>query len=172
MHRLYRLQQRLAITTPEASALLFLAAVLLTGFAARHFQAQATPFEASYYAELQADFAARSQAPLPVSVADSTGETTQADAVAEDAVAEAAPGARASRGKEPPVRMNLNTASSRLLQRLPRVGPKTAERIIAYREAHGPFTRASHIVRVRGIGPKTFEKMEPYLFVDGESESD
>ncbi len=167
MHRLYRLQQRLAITTPEASALLFLAAVLLTGFAARHFQAQATPFEASYYAELEADFAARSQSPLPVSVADSTDETTQADAVAE-----VAPGARASRGKEPPVRMNLNTASSRLLQRLPRVGPKTAERIIAYREAHGPFTRASHIVRVRGIGPKTFEKMEPYLFVDGESESD
>lgn len=159
MHRLYRLQQRLAITTPEASALLFLAVVLLTGLVARHFQAQATPFEASYYADLHADFAARSEATLPV--ADSTGETTQAEAVAE-----AAPGARARRGKGPPVRMNLNTASARLLQRLPRVGPKMAERIVAYREAHGPFAQASHIVRVRGIGPKTFEKMEPYLFVE------
>lgn len=160
MHRLYRLQQRLAITMSEASALLFLAAVLLTGFVAQHFQAQATPFEASYYDDLHADFAARSAAPLPVmAVVDSTEGNA-------GVVAEAAPTPRRSRAKEAPVRMNLNTASERLLQRLPRVGPKTAERIIAYREAHGPFARASHVQRVRGIGPKTFEKMEPYLFVE------
>lgn len=159
MHRLYRLQQRLSITTSEASAILFLAAVLLTGFAAQHFQAQATPYDADTYAALHADFAARSEAPMPeIAAADSTG--------GEAAVAVAAP--RSRRAKEAPVRMNLNTASSRLLQRLPRVGPKTAERIIAYRESHGPFARPSHIQRVRGIGPKTFAKMEPYLFVESE----
>lgn len=161
MHRLYRLQQRLAITTPEASALLFLAAVLLTGFVAQHFQAQATPYDASYYADLHADFAARSAAPL--------ADTTAQEGSSESLVA-AAPVASKRRGKETPVRMNLNTASERLLQRLPRVGPKTAARIVAYREAHGPFARPSHIQRVRGIGPKTFAKMEPYLFVEGDTE--
>lgn len=162
MHRLYRLQQRLAITTSEASAILFLAAVFLTGFVAAHFQAQAAPFDAQTYADLHADFAERSAAPLlNVAAADST------DGSASEVVATATPTPRRSRTKEAPVRMNLNTASERLLQRLPRVGPKTAERIVAYRDAHGPFARASHIQRVRGIGPKTFEKMEPYLFVEG-----
>ena len=165
MHRLYRLQQRLAITTPEASALLFLAAVLLIGFVAQHFQAQATPYDAAYYAELHAGFAARSEAALPrVFAADSAENGSEPIA--------AAPVARRSGGKEAPVRMNLNTASEQLLQRLPRVGPKTAARIVAYREAHGPFARSSHIVRVKGIGPKTFAKMEPYLFVEGEAESE
>lgn len=160
MHRLYHLQQRLAITTSEASALLFLAAVLLTGFVAQHVQSQATPYDAGTYAALQADFAERSSAPM-VAVADSAGHEAEL-------VTEAVPVPRSRRAKEAPVRMNLNTASVRLLQRLPRVGPKTAERIVAYREAHGSFARASHIQRVRGIGPKTFEKMEPYLFVEEE----
>lgn len=157
MHRLYRLQQRLAITTSEASAILFFAAVLLTGFVAQHVQSQ-SPYDAETYAALHADFAERSAAPV-VAVADSTEEEA-------GLVVAASTTRRSSRAKETPVRMNLNTASARLLQRLPRVGPKMAERIIAYREAHGPFARASHIQRVRGIGSKTFEKMEPYLFVE------
>lgn len=158
MHRLYRLQQRLAITTPEASALLFLVAVLLAGFAARHFQAEASSFEPSYYADLHADFAARSEQVPPV-------QAVPVVAVADSARAEV--GRKRSRTKKAaPVRMNPNTASAALLQRLPRVGPKMAERIIAYREAHGPFAQPSHLVRVRGIGPKTFAQMEPYLFVE------
>lgn len=169
MHRLYRLQQRLAITTPEASALLFLAGVLLTGFVARHFQAQATPYDAEHYAELHADFAARTAAASPVAALSNATPPIVAlsDSSERGSVPVAVPASRRS-GKQAPVRMNLNTASPHLLQRLPRVGPKMAERIIAYREAHGPFERPSHIVRVKGIGPKTFAKMEPYLFVDGE----
>lgn len=156
MHRLYRLQQRLALTAPEASALLFVSIVLFVGFGARHFQAQATAFDGTHYAALHEDFAARSAAPDSLAA-----DTTAAEAVA----AAAAPRSRRS-AKAAPVRMNLNTASERLLQRLPRIGPKMAERIVAYREAHGPFAEPSHIVRVRGVGPKTYEKMAPYLFVE------
>lgn len=159
MRPLYRLQQRLAITTPEASALLFLAAVLLTGFAAQHFQSQAVPFDEATYAALHDELAARA---VP---ADSTESDSTATDTASAATAAAAP-SRSRRAKDAPVRMNLNTASERLLQRLPRIGPALSARIVAYREAHGPFAQPSHIVRVRGIGPKTFEQMEPYLFVD------
>lgn len=158
MHFLYRLQQRLAITTAEATALLFVAAVLLVGFAAQHLQAPDAPVGADHYAALHEELAARST-PL-------AADTTDADSTDSTQVAVAEPTTRSRSTKAGPVRMNLNTASERLLQRLPRIGPKMAERIVAYREAHGPFARPSHVVRVRGIGPKTFEQMEPYLFVD------
>ena len=159
MRPLYRLQQRLAITTPEATALLFVAAVVLVGVTAQHLDAQRAAFGPDHYAALHDSLAART----------AQADSTETDSTAADS-AEAAPAevpARRSRSAKPgPVRMNLNTASERLLQRLPRIGPKMAERIVAYREAHGPFARPSHVVRVRGIGPKTFEQMEPYLFVD------
>ena len=158
MHRLYRLQQRLAITSAEASALLFVAVVTLVGITAQHLDAQRAAFGPDHYAALYDELAARSTA----------ADSTEADSTAADSVAaeRAEAPARSRSAKPGPVRMNLNTASAQQLQRLPRIGPKMAERIIAYREEHGPFARASHVVRVRGIGPKTFEQLEPYLFVD------
>lgn len=158
MHRLYRLQQRLAITSAEASALLFVAVVTLVGITAQHLDAQRAAFGPDHYAALYDELAARSTA----------ADSTEADSTAADSVAaeRAEAPARSRSAKPGPVRMNLNTASAQQLQRLPRIGPKMAERIIAYREEHGPFARASHVVRIRGIGPKTFEQLEPYLFVD------
>lgn len=53
--------------------------------------------------------------------------------------------------------VNLNTADSKELQRLYRVGPVIAERIIAYRKANGKFKTIEEIQEVKGIGPKIFE---------------
>ena len=50
---------------------------------------------------------------------------------------------------------------------LPRVGPRTAERIIAYREANGPFQRPEDLMNVKGIGEKTFLRLQPYITVEG-----
>jgi comEA protein len=69
----------------------------------------------------------------------------------------------------PAARMNLNTASASQLQRLPRIGPKMAERILTYRTEKGGFKRVSELQNVRGIGEKTLEKLAPYLFVEGEA---
>ena len=55
-------------------------------------------------------------------------------------------------------KININTASAEELQSLYRVGPKYAERIIEYREQNGPFEKPEDIIKVPGIGPKTFEK--------------
>ncbi len=43
------------------------------------------------------------------------------------------------------------------------VGPKIAERIVAYREANGPFESIEQIMEVKGIGPKTLEKNRSLL---------
>ena len=62
-------------------------------------------------------------------------------------------------------RVNINTASSAELQRVPGIGPKTAERILAMRRSVGKFHGVDDLLAVRGIGPKKLEKMKPYLTV-------
>jgi competence protein ComEA len=54
-------------------------------------------------------------------------------------------------------KININKASAVALTQLNRIGPKLSERIVEYREKHGPFERPEDIMQVRGIGPKTFE---------------
>jgi competence protein ComEA len=54
-------------------------------------------------------------------------------------------------------KININKASATELTQLKRIGPKLSERIVEYREKHGPFERPEDIMQVKGIGPKTFE---------------
>ena len=63
--------------------------------------------------------------------------------------------------------VNINTADASQLTLLPRVGEKGAERIIEYRTEHGPFKKAADLMQVKGIGAKTFELMQPYVAVSG-----
>ena len=46
---------------------------------------------------------------------------------------------------------------------LPGVGETLAKRIVDHRKANGPFSDLNALRNVRGIGPKTFEGMQPYL---------
>lgn len=62
--------------------------------------------------------------------------------------------------------VNINTADSETLQQLHRVGPVIAERIIDFRELHGPFMNIEDITLVRGIGPATFENLKDYISVE------
>ena len=60
---------------------------------------------------------------------------------------------------------NLNTAKQAQLELLPGIGPRMAERIIRYRTTNGGFSTVEQVMDVKGIGPKKFEKMKPYLKV-------
>jgi comEA protein len=65
--------------------------------------------------------------------------------------------------------ININKADLGQLSLLPRVGPALAQRIVEHREANGDFKKAEDLMLVRGIGEKTFELMEPYVRVNGET---
>ncbi len=56
-------------------------------------------------------------------------------------------------------KININTASKNQLKKLYRIGEKTAEKIIKYR-TKTPFKKKEDIMKVRGIGPKTFDKIK------------
>jgi competence protein ComEA len=68
---------------------------------------------------------------------------------------------RAPRAPQRPV--NLNTATVTELMQLPRIGQKTAERIITFRKQHGGFQRPEEIMNVKGIGEKSYAKLKPFL---------
>ena len=59
--------------------------------------------------------------------------------------------------------VDLNEADWPELVQLPDIGQTLAERIVASRESHGPFLDHKDLMRVRGIGPKTLDKVRPYL---------
>lgn len=62
-------------------------------------------------------------------------------------------------------KVNINRADAAELDTLPGVGPSTAEKIIADREANGPFATIEDIKRVSGIGDKKYEQLAGLICV-------
>lgn len=61
--------------------------------------------------------------------------------------------------------LDINTASAQELEALPAIGPVTAQAIVDYRAANGPFRSVDDIVKVKGIGPATLDKIKPLITV-------
>lgn len=60
-------------------------------------------------------------------------------------------------------KIDINQADWPELCLMPGVGEQLAKRIVEYREEHGPFRDFQDLKEVRGIGPKTFDGMTPFL---------
>jgi competence protein ComEA len=60
-------------------------------------------------------------------------------------------------------RIDVNEANWPELALLPGIGEQLAKRIVADRDLNGPFRDADDLQRVRGIGPRTVERMQPFL---------
>ncbi|MDD2781019.1 helix-hairpin-helix domain-containing protein [Sulfuricurvum sp.] len=61
--------------------------------------------------------------------------------------------------------VNINKANSAQLQSLSGIGPTKAQEIMKYRKAHGGFKTADELVNVKGIGPKTLQKLKSQVSV-------
>jgi len=81
---------------------------------------------------------------------------------------ERSPGARTASSVEEG-RVNINTASEEELVRLKGVGKTGARRIIEYRDAHGGFSSAEELKKVKGVGARAFSLNREAIAVrDGE----
>jgi competence protein ComEA len=59
--------------------------------------------------------------------------------------------------------VDINRADWPELAQLPEIGESLARRIVEMREARGPYLDHDDLRRVRGIGPKTLDRIRPYL---------
>lgn len=65
-----------------------------------------------------------------------------------------------------PTALDPNTATARALESLPGIGPALASRIVAERLRGRVFRRPEDLLHVRGIGPRTLDRIAPGLFFD------
>lgn len=71
------------------------------------------------------------------------------------------------------VGLDVNTASPALLGHVAGIGPRLAERIVAYRNANGPFPNRKALTDVSGLGPNAFEQAAGFLRIrDGDTPLD
>jgi competence ComEA-like helix-hairpin-helix protein len=73
--------------------------------------------------------------------------------------------ARSAPGSRTRSFLNVNTASEHELMVLPGIGEKYAQRIVRFRLEHGAFQTVEELIQVRGIGPKTLERIRPLITV-------
>ena len=66
----------------------------------------------------------------------------------------------------PAERININTASEKMLDTLPGIGPVIAKRIIEYRQEHGPFQQTTDLSWVEGIGPQKLLAILDFITVE------
>ncbi|MBW2490896.1 MAG: ComEA family DNA-binding protein [Deltaproteobacteria bacterium] len=62
-------------------------------------------------------------------------------------------------------KININAASTEELDQLKGIGPKKAAAIVEFRETNGPFRIPEDLIKVPGIGPKTFEANKERIVV-------
>jgi comEA protein len=73
-------------------------------------------------------------------------------------------------GAPGPGKININKAGVEELEKLPRIGPAIAKRIVEYREKNGNFRKIEDIIQVRGIGEKLFLQLKDLITVSDEKE--
>jgi competence protein ComEA len=71
----------------------------------------------------------------------------------------AAPQGSAGGGQQ----IDINKADEQQLAEIPGIGEAMAKRIIDFRQANGPFQRVEDLLKVKGIGEKSLEKLRPHV---------
>ncbi len=82
------------------------------------------------------------------------------------AVVGAVPAASSAPAAQQVAKVNINTASAKELEGLPGIGAVTAGRIVAYRTEKGKFKTSNELLKVKGIGKKTMEKIKDLVVTE------
>ena len=66
---------------------------------------------------------------------------------------------------QPGGKVNINSATESDFENLPGIGPVLAQKIVDYRDQHGPFRSIQDLMKVSGIGQKKFDSLQAYVTV-------
>ena len=152
-------------------ALACLSGLFIIGIIVRQVQQQAILVPPDAYDELDRIFFERS-GKQGGSASDTTSPALLSSTSEADSGRQEIPAATAPPVREPPatpsasgaLHIDINRAGASELEKLPRIGPKTAERILAFRDAYGAFRSVNDLQQVKGIGPKTLELLRPHVY--------
>jgi competence protein ComEA len=151
----------MSVTPEERRALLFLVFLIVTGSAVRLVQALSprwtpdlVPLAGAPTGTAPAQAPGRPEAGAPVAGVSDSGAATAGAPPADAGAFEPAPAWPYHAG-----RLDLNTATAADLATLPGIGEKLAARIIADRDARGPFGAVEDLERVPGIGPSKLARL-------------
>jgi len=145
-----RVQEKFGFTRTEITVILFLSGTFLFGLAIRQYR-QTTgdaPQAAFDYSRSDSAFAAL------------TNAAHVRDSLATRSVE------RPSEGRKRVLdshSVDINTATRAQLMELPGIGSQYADRILSYRNAHGPFSSLDDLLKVKGIGRKRLERMRGFV---------
>lgn len=143
-------------TPAERNALLFVACVGLLGAGARVLAARTA-------GEGEAD----RLDPALIAQLRATDSAAEAKEAGERERGRAGKGAKGASTPEAPLVVDVDRAAAIELDRLPRIGPVLAARIVNDREANGPFGSLVELQRVSGVGPKMAERLRPHVTFSG-----
>ncbi len=146
------LQRLLGVNEREATAVVLIAGLLGIGAVYRTFLQPRVGLEASQL-QLLLDSLAQAQSAVALVGAQQQGMPGDTQRLLPR---------RKAMPTEP---VNINTASKAELMTLPGVGEVIAERILEYRR-HKRFETPEELMEVKGIGPKKFERLRPYIRVE------
>lgn len=147
------LQDHFGFTRTEIRLLLVLAAATLAGFLLRTLSGDSAP--APPLPRLPAQAATDSMHAARLRLLREGGPSVPASSMRTPA----------PRQHPPALRLELNSADRAALLALPGIGPVYADRILAHRAAAGGFRSVDDLLAVRGIGPKTLERLRPFVRV-------
>jgi comEA protein len=152
--------QSFGFTRNEIKVILLLSCAFLAGLAIRYYNssrpASNPPGKEFDYSIPDSIFHSRSQKGV---------EAPARGMTADDSIRERPSLTRSSNAKAIGLAVNINTATKAELMRLPGIGAVYAERIVAYRNDHGPFTSVDGLAKVDGIGKKRLERLRPFVRV-------
>jgi competence protein ComEA len=155
-------------TPSERRALLFLSALLVLGAVARASAALRASGHPLDPAPLDRQLRAVDSARAAAAAKGKAGKTTKSPrTITRTSTGRLAPTASAGQPllppQGPPPKIDLDLAPASEIQRLPRIGPVLAARIVADRDSLGPFGSLQGLQRVRGVGPALSAGIAPYV---------
>lgn len=155
-----RMQSVLGITRTELVAVIILAGGLLCGAIIKYVLAENRDIYYSNSESITALLDSLAEAEIPAYTG--TNDTIAIEAVHNNTLDSSK--IKYSENNLPKEKLDINTAPKEELMKLPGIGPKTADDIIAYRKDK-PFGKASDIMEIKGIGEKKFEKLKSLIVV-------